>query len=168
MIRKLFFACLFVVLSACAPTVAGYRATVDTWRGHTLDDLVIAWGAPANTLPLNNGNTMVEYVHQDSRSTGGFNMYMPMPQTYNGTVNAYSGNQSATVNYAGNNTQWVPNYVPERVELLVCKTRFVVNPEGLILGADFSGNSCKAHPPTSVNGSESSEPVNLGFGAIWE
>lgn len=55
---KVYFA--IALLAGCA-TTAGYERSLEGWVGKSIDDVVAAWGAPANTQPLPSGSVAYQW-----------------------------------------------------------------------------------------------------------
>lgn len=106
-------AALIALLSACA-TTGKYKRALATWKGESVDKLVMSWGPPNSSFTLSDGSTVLEYSWGNTQV-----YYLP-------------GNPAArTPGYVGSNYNW-------------CKTLFTVAPDGHIRSISFQGNSCKS------------------------
>lgn len=57
---------LLLSVSGCA-TAAKYDRKLQTWKGKSVDSLILAWGAPTSFVELTDGRKMVEYHESDSK-----------------------------------------------------------------------------------------------------
>ena len=57
---------LVLACGGVTPTVTGYDDTVQSWLGHDGNTLIRTWGAPAQTVPMPNGN--ITYIYAKSTS----------------------------------------------------------------------------------------------------
>lgn len=112
-----------IFLSACA-TTAKYEATLNSWLGHSANELVNSWGYPISTFEAPNGNTV--YVYSSSGS-------YTMPTNTNTTVNVYGNTAYANSTTTGGQTLrfW-------------CHTFFEVNSRKEITKWSWRGNNCTA------------------------
>lgn len=65
-----------LILPGCA-TTANYQRAVESWVGHSSDELIQAWGPPVSEYKLNNGSKILTYVF-DGGSVGyaNYNPYL--------------------------------------------------------------------------------------------
>ena len=59
-IYPLIFVVISSVVTACA-TTANYEAKLNTWIGHSTEELVDAWGYPSKKITAPNGNAVYVY-----------------------------------------------------------------------------------------------------------
>ena len=122
-------AAVLVTVTGCA-TREKYEQRVQSWVGHTADDLARGWGPPTSTYKLNNGNTMRMYETSSVEAYTSPTQIYQAPGTVVGNV-YYPGPTTVT----GGTTTTVQKR---------CRTQFEVDGQGRIVGFGFEGNACKA------------------------
>lgn len=132
-------------LCGCA-TVAGYKATVDTWLGSSESTLISSWGAPRNSYQMTNGSRALEYYSGANIPMGGYTWTTPQTTNYSGTINTM-GDVNTYGSYSGTATQWVTTQTPIYNVQVWCKTTFIINPSGIIESWQAEGNNCVAVAP---------------------
>ena len=83
MFRLLIAAVLVMALTACA-----YRAgeITDSWKGRHIDDLIMAWGAPAAMYKADDGRTTATFSHSRLSSGTQFYCNVTFATTETGTI----------------------------------------------------------------------------------
>lgn len=140
--RIVYAAALLTSLSGCA-TTAKYEAKLNSWVGQPADSLVMAWGPPASSYPLQNGGQVLQYSGQRTLPIGGYTYTTPQTTYTNGTVNAYGSRGGyANANYSGTSTTYVQQQTPVYNVNLTCTTTFSVDASGYIVSWRYQGNDC--------------------------
>ena len=137
---------LVVIFAGCA-TTANYEKILNTWMGTHVDNLISSWGPPQGSFKLSDGSMVVEYVNSRNVQMGGYTYTVPQTTYHSGTTSVYGYGGSAYGNYSGTSTTYVQQQTPTYNVNLFCKTRFTVNPQGIITRWSWQGNNCKALPP---------------------
>ncbi|WP_230584160.1 hypothetical protein [Piscirickettsia salmonis] len=116
-----------ILLSGCA-TTAKYRAQVERWKGHDVNDLIQAWGPPDTTFKMPNGNLYYSYRVNNINRLPSY--YVPG----NTTVSDRDGKTYITTSggYQTGGGTIKSN----------CTTSFQVNKKDIIIGTHFQGNAC--------------------------
>ncbi|WP_417249955.1 hypothetical protein [Celeribacter sp.] len=114
-------------LAACMPTVEGYQALVDGWKGAPESQLVAQWGIPDSVYQTGG----VKYLKYQSNRT------VIIPGTAPTYTTTMIGNTAYTNSYGGS--------APSAVAMS-CETTFMLQ-NGKIVGTTFRGNDCKAMLP---------------------
>lgn len=138
--------CLLAV-GGCA-TTANYEKILQSWVGAHVDRLVTSWGPPQSSFRLSDGAQVLEYTNQRTVQGGGYTYTQPQTTYHSGSASAYGtygGYASGT--YSGTSTTYVQRQTPVYNIPLTCKTRFTVNPQGIITNWAWEGNNCKARSP---------------------
>ena len=130
MFRRMSFVALAVLVVTGCATREKYEQRVQSWVGHTSDDLARAWGPPSGNYKLNNGNTMIMYEANSVEAYTSPTQVYQAPGTVIGNV-FYPGPTTVT----GGTTTTVQKR---------CRTQFEVDGAGRIVGTGFEGNACKA------------------------
>lgn len=73
---KAFLAGITLVITGCA-TEDKFRDHLQTWMGHDVNDVIMAYGPPSSTYDMPNGNKMYTWL-QGGRSVAGYNPYSHM------------------------------------------------------------------------------------------
>lgn len=147
--KKQFFVIAFfaILLFGCA-TSANYKRLMNGWVGHNAGHLVEKWGVPQSSYRLSNGGWVLEYYKHRNMQFGGIPYTERQTTRHSGTVSAHSfGRSSIDGDYSGTSTTYVQKRTPPYNINLWCKTRFTVNPQGIIIRANWQGNDCTALPP---------------------
>ena len=108
-------------------------------------DRVSSWGPPQGSFKLSDGSLVIEYIRSRNAQIGGHTYTAPQTTYHSGT--AYGSRGSAYGTYSGTSTTYVQKQTPTYNINLMCKTRFTVNPQGIITRWSWQGNSCTALPP---------------------
>jgi hypothetical protein len=137
--KLLAVATLSATISACA-TEAGYQRILDSWKGESVDNLVMTWGPPQSSFKLSDGGQVLQYSDQRNVTLGGYTTYQPQTTYNSGNVYGYGG----SANYSGTSTTYVPVTTPATNMHLSCVTRFNVTPAGKISSWSYEGNNCVA------------------------
>ncbi len=117
------FAFISILLTGCFATTAKYEASLDTWMGHSSDELVERWGAPNAVYNKDDGGKILTFVRSSS-------MYMPGSNTSNTSYDPWGGTTTTVTSSPGTT-------IP-----LSCKTSFVVSKSGKITSWSYQGNNC--------------------------
>jgi len=134
-------------ICSCA-TTGNYEKMLSSWVGVSADRLVSTWGPPSNSYDLTNGGKVLEYVKSGSVTVGGYTQTVPQTTYHSGTASAYSPyGTSAYGSYSGTSTTYVQSRTPTYNIPMLCKTRFSIDPYGLVSSWGWEGNNCKAYPP---------------------
>lgn len=67
--KQRIFQCLFVVVVAMQTGCTTTDKVVQTWVGHSIDDLTARWGAPSSAIRRNDGGATYTYVTYDSEGS---------------------------------------------------------------------------------------------------
>ena len=125
--KLLLVAAACCVLSSCA-TTEKYKASLNSWVGHSASELVNSWGYPDSQITGPSGNTV--YVYSRSGS-----VVLPTTTTTNayvtGTPHSAFGTATSTT-YGGG------------VISMNCQTYFDMSADMRIVGWHFQGNNCKS------------------------
>ena len=135
-----------LLLAGCA-TTAGYEKVLSSWVGDNVDHLKSVWGQPDNTTTLSDGGSVLEYNRQRNVQLGGYTTTVPVTTTTSGTANIYGNRSSATADYSGTSTTYVPQTTPVQNINMQCVTRFTANSQGTITRWAWQGNDCRAKEP---------------------
>ena len=135
-----------LLLAGCA-TTAGYEKLLSSWVGDNVDHLKSVWGQPDNTTTLSDGGSLLEYNRQRNVQLGGYTTTVPVTTTTSGTANIYGNRSSATADYSGTSTTYVPQTTPVQNINMQCVTRFTANSQGTITRWAWQGNDCRAKEP---------------------
>jgi Sel1 repeat len=126
------------LLSVGCATTAGYEQMLQTWVGHSEDELISRWGAPQNVYTLNSGGKVLTYDNRRNVQIGGYTTTVPVTTYQNGTING-----DVNANYNSTSTTYVQRTTPVQNINMVCITRFtIVN--GVVQSWAWQGNDCKA------------------------
>lgn len=121
MYKKLIMPIFLILICGCAST-KNYEMKLDSWLGHSANELVSSWGYPQSSLVAPNGNTV--YIYGNS---GSYGMPSQTNSTYNVVGNTIYGNSyttgGQTINF------W-------------CRTFFEVNESKKIISWKWEGNNC--------------------------
>jgi uncharacterized protein YceK len=66
--RHLLVLLMVAALSGCAST-RKYERQLDSWIGHDVNEMLSAWGAPASTFEMPNGNKMYVFMQTGGTSS---------------------------------------------------------------------------------------------------
>ena len=118
-----------LLLSSCA-TTKQYKAKLNSWHNHNINQFVSSWGYPDATMKMPNGNTVYIYKTNQTANfpeyqTGGYTTI----QTQNNTTKI---TQVPSVKTGGGTY----NYK--------CTTWVEFNKKNIITNTSFRGNSCVA------------------------
>jgi hypothetical protein len=116
---------LVIILCGCA-TTHNYEKNLNLFVGLPLSNLVSSWGKPQNMYSLSDGTTVVEY-----RTYQIVDKYVSTPY-----IPEYSGDS------------FIPpgTYIqtPDMFKkVLWCRTKFIVNKNGIVDSWSHEGNDCK-------------------------
>ena len=114
---------LGLLLNGCA-TSEKYEATLNSWVGTSVDNLVGSWGAPNGVYEKDDGGKVLTYFY--SRQS-----------TFEGTSSTKTTYDSS--GYATTTTSTTPG----TDITLTCKTTFVVSSAGKITDWSYEGNHCR-------------------------
>lgn len=121
---------LSALLLGCA-TTANYQSVLNNWQGRQFQTLVACWGAPESGVRSANGNTTYLYNRHQLYTS-------PLPAAPTNTPFVdVNGTPMATTAFTGN--------FGGKTTSRYCLTWFEVNPNGIIVGSRFQGNSCVAN-----------------------
>ncbi|MGN2393537.1 hypothetical protein, partial [Pelomicrobium sp. G1] len=82
---------------------------------------------------LSDGGQVLEYIDQRTMQLGGYTYTEPQTTYQSGSVSAYGSRGGyAYGTYSGTSTTYVQKQTPVYNIPLTCRTRFVVNPQGII------------------------------------
>jgi hypothetical protein len=137
---------ILLMISGCA-TTANYEKILNTWVGSHADNLVTSWGPPQSSFQLSDGSTVIEYMRSGTVVVPGYTYTVPQTTYHSGTTSAYGSRGSAYGSYSGTSTTYVQQQTPSYTIDKWCKTRFTVNPNGIITRWGWEGNNCRALPP---------------------
>jgi len=110
-----------LLLVGCA-TTAKYEASLNSWMGHDVNELVNSWGYPVNSFKAPNGNTV--YVYD---SSGSYTMPINTNTTHNIIGNSIYSHSTTTGGQTLN--FW-------------CRTFFEINESNEIVLWRWEGNNC--------------------------
>jgi len=133
------------ILCGCA-TTANYEKILNTWVGSHVDNLVSSWGPPQGSFTLSDGSTVIEYINSRYTQVGGYTYTVPETTYRSGSVSTSGTGGSSSGTYSGTSTTYVQKQAPVYTVNLMCKTRFTVNPQGIITKWSWQGNNCTALP----------------------
>jgi hypothetical protein len=125
-----------LALCACV-TEEGYRQEMATWQGRMGDDLLIAWGPPANRSALSDGREVWLYHKTTENRQEGY--YRDEQRQVTRTITDKDGKQKTETI-----TETFPVWQPPQVYRQTCETRFVLSPAQRIQEVSFNGNGCVA------------------------
>jgi hypothetical protein len=141
-VRAGIFSCLaFSALTACAsPSYSSYRAELDRWRGHHVDELTLAWGPPYRFYPASvHGGAVVQYeVNTRVYKTGATETYT--------AFEAERDAQGFLTTWRVVKTRSGPGFYQD----INCSTFFTLNSDGTVKFAVFGGNGCGTFLPVAV------------------
>jgi hypothetical protein len=145
--KKEFLIIAFVgILSGCA-TTANYKKILNTWVGSHVDNLVSSWGPPQGSFKLSHGSVVIEYINSRDTQVGGYTYTVPETTYRSGSVSTHGIGGSSSGTYSDTSTTYVQKQAPVYTVNLICKTRFTVNPQGIIAKWSWQGNNCTVLPP---------------------
>lgn len=125
-----------LMLAACE-TTEGYRQQMSTWQGRMGDDLLIAWGPPADRTTLSDGRQMWSYDRAFRSESAGY--YRDENRQVTRTYTDRDGRQrTETI------TESFPVWQPPTVTHSSCTTRFILSATQRIEQVSFEGNACVA------------------------
>lgn len=125
-----------LALSACE-TSEGYRQQMSTWQGRMGDDLMIAWGPPADRTTLSDGRQMWSYDRAFRSESAGY--YRDESRQVTRTYTDRDGKQRIETI-----TETFPVWQPPSVTHSSCTTRFILSPSQRIEQVTFEGDACLA------------------------
>lgn len=129
--RTILLLCLACLLSACANS-NNYQQTLQSWQGGNTKTLVERWGRPDEKMTAPNGNTVMVYYINRTRTT------TPPSSPVVGVHIDQSG-RAVMTNSPNTNYTW--NRGPAS---LACSTMFEANPNGKIINVQSKGPGCYA------------------------
>lgn len=141
--KKYLIISVILIFQGCA-TTANYEKILSTWVGSHIDNLISSWGPPQGSFPLSDGGQVIEYENARNVQLGGYSYTQPQTTYHSGSATAYGTGGSATGTYSGTTTTYVQKQTPVTNLNLHCKTRFTINPDGIITNWNWQGNDCKA------------------------
>jgi len=113
---------IFVFMIQACATTEKYEAVLNTWIGHSAEQLVSSWGYPVRIFRGPNGNEVYQYDWSN-------NVVMPT-QSYT-TVNAVGNTAYANTTTSGGG-----------VIGMSCSTYFELNEEKKVVTWRYKGNRC--------------------------
>lgn len=126
-----------LLVTGCATTsTENYEKILQTWVGLHVDELVLDWGPPQSSFDLSTGEKIIEYhnvryVYIPSTSfPRAHTVYRKHPD---GSVTTYQ--------------TFSEHEIPAQSYTRFCKTRFIINPDGMIKQWDWEGDDCRAEAP---------------------
>lgn len=125
-----------LALGACE-TSEGYRQQMSTWQGRMGDDLMIAWGPPADRTTLSDGRQMWSYDRAFRSESAGY--YRDESRQVTRTYTDRDGKQRIETI-----TETFPVWQPPSVTHSSCTTRFILSPSQRIEQVTFEGDACLA------------------------
>jgi len=128
-------------LSACA-TVENYQASLRSWVGAPEGELIAAWGVPDKVYELADGAKVVEFVHVEEYTTGGYTRYETVKVEKTGEATKAGSTDSDT--YSETTEIRVPVQVPLEKHYYRCETRFTISADRIVTGWRHQGNGCRA------------------------
>lgn len=138
---------LVLAVAGCA-TTANYEKILRSWVGVHVDRLVASWGPPQGSFKLSDGGQVLEYTDQRTMQLGGYTYTEPQTTYHSGSASAYGSRGGyAYGTYSGRSTTYVQKQTPVYNIPLTCRTRFTVNPQGIITKWSWEGNNCVALSP---------------------
>lgn len=138
---------LVLGVAGCA-TTANYEKILRSWVGVHFDRLVASWGPPQGSFKLSDGGQVLEYTDQRTMQLGGYTYTEPQTTYQSGSASAYGSRGGyAYGTYSGTSTTYVQKQTPVYNIPLTCRTRFTVNPQGIITNWSWEGNNCVALSP---------------------
>ncbi|MBK2124316.1 hypothetical protein [Fangia hongkongensis] len=126
-------AVLFVLMfiAGCA-TSEKYRAILNQWHGHSIDEFTQMWGYPDKTLKLENDQTAYVYSDKEIVST-------PLTQMPSNITTVKNGDKTTVISTPG-------TIVGGQTYSLSCTTWVVFNNKTKqIINTTFRGNNCVAY-----------------------
>jgi hypothetical protein len=124
-----------MALGACE-TAEGYRQEMSSWQGRMGDDLIIAWGPPANKETLSDGREVWSYDKTTVEQQAGY--YRDEKRDVKRTVTDKDGKQKTETI-----TETFPVWQPPQTYRQTCTTRFVLAARR-VQEVSFNGNGCVA------------------------
>lgn len=161
--KKILILIAFAAIACSCATTANYENVLNSWVGVHVDNLVSSWGPPQGSFGLSDGSTVVEYIRSGNAQVGGYTYMAPQTTYHSGQASAYGSGGFAYGTYSGTSTTYVQRQAPTYNINLLCKTRFTVNPYGIITKWSWQGNNCKAFPSKGVNNKQNPTSNNYQF-----
>jgi hypothetical protein len=124
------------------PTQNGYNQALRTWFGEPTSDLLARWGQPAKRYHNTDGTLMLLYEREDNHIT---DLQSSQPQLSTQTY--------AHASDAGGELYAAVKRQQEFQSVLAtdrCLTLFAVDSAGIIRQIEWTGNACRAVPPTGT------------------
>ena len=122
---------ILLILSGCA-TTAKYRAMLDQWRGHSINDFTKMWGYPNKTIKLDNNQTAYLYSDKQIVST-------PVTQMPTNITTVQNGDRTTVASTPG-------AIIGGQTYSLSCTTWVIFdNKSKIITDTTFRGNNCVAY-----------------------
>lgn len=131
-----------LAFTACA-TTANYERLLQSWVGHSIDQLAVQWGHPTRSYRLSDGSLVLEYVHESNVHVPGYTQTVPQTTRQSGSVSVYGTGGSARGRYSSTSTTYVQQTTPARDIHVHCTTRFVIDQRGAIVSWAWQGNGCR-------------------------
>ena len=123
-----------LLVTGCVSTsTENYEKILQTWVGLHVDELVLDWGPPQSSFDLSTGDKIIEYHNVRY-------VYIPgssFPTAH--TVYKHHTDGSVTTY-----RRFTEREIPAQSYTRFCKTRFIINPEGIIKQWDWEGDDCAA------------------------
>jgi hypothetical protein len=120
-----------IAMSGCA-TTRNYEKVLNALVGSHEDDLVALFGQPNKSYNYPDGTSVIEYNRSRVVDEIVEKPYLNMPGEYQGNEHIPPDNYIDT-----------PDVY---YKILWCKTRFVLDQDGIITSWNHEGNDCKASP----------------------
>ena len=131
---------IVVIATGCGLryTTANYEKRLQRTVGLPLDLVVAVLGPPQGVYDLPGGGRIVEFVEANTYQSGGYSYSVPETTFHSGMFGGAL--------YSGTSTGSVQRTAPIRTWTSVCRTRFVVDRNGIIQAWSWQGNACVAKP----------------------
>lgn len=140
--KKVFVVLACLVAAGCA-TAAKYEAALQSWVGSDESTLISAWGTPAHSYQMTNGQRSLGYTRNENILMGGGTYTTPETVVHQGTIDGKA--------YTGTSTVYVPRQEPVYDMKMRCDTTFIIDTDGIVRSWQWDGNGCASAPVKSAD-----------------
>jgi len=123
-----------LIITGCMTTAQTLTYANNTYKGKTIDDLVMDVGLPTSSYKMQNGNILYNWKYSGT-------INLPSTTTYNGTSNYYGGN---TVYNNGSSTTYGGG-----TSSRVCDMVVLATPKGEVIKIKFNQDTMGTQPATA-------------------
>lgn len=140
--RILLVAAACAALAGCA-TQEKFSAKMNGFVGQPESAVVMAYGVPTGSYPLNDGSKVLQYSRSRNVVLPGATTYQPVTTNTYGNVNLNRGIYGSTYgNYSQTSTTMVPQTGPATNIGLSCTVNFMISSAGVVQSWKAEGNHC--------------------------